>query len=377
MRILQVARQFYPAVGGIESVTRGLSSALRELGHHCDVVTLRRVFNGQQQLPADELIDGGYVYRLPYLGSKRYTFAPQVLQYPHAYDLVHIHAIDFFIDCLGLGRRQHGRPLVVNTHGGIFHTRFLAPLKQLYFRTITRLSLRNAAAVICDSEHDAALFRPIVPASKLFVLRNGVDLHRPLAVQKAVEPGLILCVGRVAENKGADRAIELLPQVAAACPQARLVWVGHDQEGKVAALRDRAAALGVAGRVEFAGQVDDATLADLWRRANVYLAPARYEAFGVATIEAMASGTVPVVTPVGIHPEAVADGASGFLIPVDEPPLAAERLIAALSLAPAELTRMGEAARTSARRYGWDTCAERYVSLYERVVAGTLRAARD
>jgi len=373
MKVLQVARQFYPAVGGIESVTRGLSQALRQLGHRCDVVTLRRLFNSSERPPAEALVDGGYVYRLPYIGSKRYTIVPQVLHYPSAYDVVHIHAIDFFIDCLGAGRRWHRRPLVVNTHGGIFHTRFLAPLKRLYFHTVSRLSLRNAAAVICDSEHDANLFRPIVPASKLHVIRNGVDLTRPLAVRKAVEPGLMLCVGRVAENKGADLAIEMLPQVVAAHPAARLVWVGHDQEGKVAGLSARAAALGVAAHVEFVGQVDDAALANLWSRANLYFAPARYEAFGVATIEAMASATVPVVTPVGIAPEAVVSGVNGFLIAAGDAAAVAGQVSAALSLTPTGLAHMGAAAREATRRYAWAACAHQYVALYERVISEAQR----
>ncbi len=167
MNILQVTRTFSPAIGGIESVTAGLSRALARRGHRCDVLTLRYLFDRGDLAAPTEQIDGLSTYRISHMGSRRYPVAPGVLSFARPYDLIHIHAIDFFVDYLSLTRSIHRRPLVVNTHGGIFHTRWLAPLKRLWFQTVTRLSLRHADAVVCDSQHDYDLFRKIVPDHRL------------------------------------------------------------------------------------------------------------------------------------------------------------------------------------------------------------------
>src|SRR5271154_14426 len=45
MKILQLTRQFLPAVGGLESVVEGLSVALKRNGHTVQVATLRLLFS--------------------------------------------------------------------------------------------------------------------------------------------------------------------------------------------------------------------------------------------------------------------------------------------------------------------------------------------
>jgi alpha-1,3-mannosyltransferase len=369
MNILQVSRTYYPAIGGIESVTGGLSRALAQLGHRCDVLTLRYIFDRRSFAPPTERHQGLQIYRLPHLGGRRYPIAPGALAFASRYDVLHLHAIDFFVDYLSLTAPAHRRPIVVNTHGGIFHTRWLAPLKRLWFATITRLSLRRASAVICDSEHDYELFRHIVSPEKLHVIRNGVDVTPFMAINKQVTPGLLVGVGRIVENKRVDRLITLLARLSESAPAAHLVWVGDDANGQAPALMARARELGVAERVELAGQLSEPALHSLLARANLFVSTADYEAFGVSTIEAMASGTVPVVTPVGIHPQIVSDGLAGFLLPADEEAAAAV-IRHALQLSPAALERSGAAARAAARRYSWEQAVDEYVRVYQSAVSG-------
>ncbi|NJO84749.1 MAG: glycosyltransferase family 4 protein [Blastochloris sp.] len=187
--------------------------------------------------PADD--NTSRVYRLPHLGIRRYPIAPAVLSLVSAYDVVHIHAIDFFVDFLVATRRLHRRPIIVNTHGGIFHTRWLLPIKKLFFQTITRQTLRGTAAIVCDSQHDYALFRAIAPAHRLHIIANGIDIEPFLAIEKRIQPGLLLGIGRIVENKRVADIIDLLPALAAHIPDVRLVWIGADQEHQTPALLQR------------------------------------------------------------------------------------------------------------------------------------------
>jgi alpha-1,3-mannosyltransferase len=367
MKILQVHRQFWPATGGIENVVYGLSRALQQQGQHCDIATLRYIFSTGKTCDPTAQIDGLSVYRFPHLGIRRYPIAPAVLPMVSAYDVVHIHAIDFFVDFLVATRALHRRPIVVTTHGGIFHTRWMLPLKKLFFQTITRLSLRGAAAVVCVSQHDYDLFRPIVPAHRLHIIANGIAMQPLLAIEKRIQTGLLLGIGRIVENKRVAELIDLLPALAAEVPHVRLVWVGADQEQRRDSLLERARRLGVAERVHFAGQVSDTEMHDLLARAHLFVSASSYEAFGITTIEAMGSGTVPVVTPVGVHPEVVREGQNGFLWQPEDPAAAVAHLKHALCLDLTEVQQMGQAAQQVARRYAWESVVQSYLNVYQQV----------
>ena len=73
------------------------------------------------------------------------------------------------------------------------------------------------------------------------------------------------------------------------------------------ALEQQSRELGLAGRVRFAGLVDESALRDWYRAADVVVLPTiAYEGFGLATAEALACGTAVVGTPVGATPELLA-----------------------------------------------------------------------
>jgi len=69
-------------------------------------------------------------------------------------------------------------------------------------------------------------------------------------------------------------------------------------------LRNLGSALGLDGRVTFVGQVPEDELPDWYRAADLFVLPTvAYEGFGMATVEALASGTPVVGTPAGATPE--------------------------------------------------------------------------
>src|ERR1700744_2604667 len=100
MKILQLTRQFLPAVGGMESVVEGLSIALKRNGHTVQVATLRLLFSSGALAPRESIEAGLNVHRMRHWGPQRYPVAPAALSAIRGYDVVHIHAIDFFVDYL-------------------------------------------------------------------------------------------------------------------------------------------------------------------------------------------------------------------------------------------------------------------------------------
>ncbi|MDP1874538.1 glycosyltransferase, partial [Phenylobacterium sp.] len=134
---------------------------------------------------------------------------------------------------------------------------------------------------------------------------------------------LLLGMGRLHESKAHDVSLKALTQI----PDAWLWIAGAGAlEDK---LRAMAIALGVADRVRFLGWRQDA--AALYRAADVCLFPSRFEPLGNVVIQAWAHG-LPVVAANSQGPGAlIRDGKDGFLIPIDDADLLAERVKAVLA----------------------------------------------
>jgi alpha-1,3-mannosyltransferase len=370
MRILQVARQFYPKIGGIESSVLNLSRGLTARGHHVEVVTLNRDLRSGRSLNSPAEVDGIRIHPIPYIGSARYPIAPSWFRQIDSFDVIHIHAIDFFIDSAALGKRLrlHDKPIVVTTHGGIFHTPAWIGIKHFYWRNILKRTLAAAAAVIAVSEHDASLFSSIVPPEKLQTIYNGID---PIFAQARADRvrGRLVCVGRLSASKAIDRIVELLARLSAEFADVELVIAGPDEADTANALRRQVAALGLGSKVRIVGSLSITELSELVAGAHLFLSAAPHEGFGITTVEALAAGVPVMVTPTGIHQQIVRPGENGWFWSGALDAEAAKTLRQALLLPDARLDEMQRAARASAAPFDWDLTTEKY----ERVLQSACR----
>jgi phosphatidylinositol alpha-1,6-mannosyltransferase len=170
----------------------------------------------------------------------------------------------------------------------------------------------------------------------------------------------VLIVGRMAATeryKGHEQLLQALPRLPAAMSAPRLQADGDARPRLVIAgdgddrprLEALAHTLGVAGQVLFTGFVSEATLAELYDRAAVFVMPSRGEGFGLVYLEAMRAGRPCVAARASAAAEIVADGETGLLVdPLDPDAIAGalSRLLAAPELARA----MGEAGRRRLER---------------------------
>lgn len=367
VRILHVIRQFYPCVGGIETYTLDLCRHLLARGQVSDVVALNRDFATKSLLPRFDRYMGINIFRVPYSGPNRYKLAPSVLRFLGNYDLIHIHAIDFFVDFLALTKPLHRKPLVVSTHGGFFHTEWGATFKRAFFHTITRLSIKAAVRVICDSGSDYDLFRPIA-GSRAIVIENGVEFESFAGVAKRVQRGLLVSVGRTDVNKRPDNLIRTLALVADDFPETQLVFVGPDWLGSWPELKELVGRLNLLDRVKFTGYCPEEGLREYLSRAHFFLSASQYEGFGIAAVEAMSTGTVPVLNDIDTFRSFVSNGVNGFIADFGRPDRAAATLRQALALDDASLLEMGAKARQKAETYAWPNVVGKVEKVYEEAI---------
>jgi alpha-1,3-mannosyltransferase len=294
MTIVHVVRQYLPGVGGIENFVSLLATGQAQAGHRVRVVTLNRIFDGDgATLPSLERCSGVEVVRVPYRGLKKYPFAPSMVGHVADADIVHVHGIESSVDLLAATHRWHRRPMVVSTHGGIFHTPRGGWLKRCWFASITRLSLSRYEAVIASSVQDAGTFAPIA-REKVVLVENAVDTEKFAGLGDPTATTMIY-FGRLAPSKNVDRLLLWFAAVHKAAPTWRLIIAGKEMGTKIATLQELTARLGVADAVDFHPAPTDEHLAALIARCSVFACASRYEGFGIAAVEAASAGLFPVL----------------------------------------------------------------------------------
>ena len=234
----------------------------------------------------------------------------------------------------------------------------------------TRWLIGRMDAVIATSAQGAVYLKR--PAE---VVMHGIDADgfRPPADRVALRAGLGLpegplvgCYGRIRAQKGTGDFVEAM-RTALEGREGTAIVMGRATEKH----RDYEAGLraGAPGAVRFLPEVPVTAMPDWYGALDVFVAPQRWEGFGLTPLEAMACGVPVVATDVGAFPELVVDGETGFLVPAGDVGALAERTARLLD-DPALRARMGEAARAHVTaRFRLEDEAAALVAVYRRLLA--------
>jgi glycosyltransferase involved in cell wall biosynthesis len=282
--------------------------------------------------------------------------------------IVHVHAASraSFVrkSIVLLIARLAGCKTIFHLHGGGFR-QFATVEAGVLMRRWIRHTLEASSVVITLSSGWAGFVRGFAPKARVTVVPNSVPL--PDVSNVRPEPGRILFLGRLEEAKGVFELLGAGARLADRFPDLRLVFGG---EGDAAALRQRAAELGIGGRIELLGWVGPQQRDEQLARASVFCLPSHAEGLPMSMLEAMAAGRAVVASNVGGIPETIVDGDNGLLAPPsDEAALAAalERVLGDETLR----ARLACNARiTIERHYSTEVVCGQLSALY-RELAGT------
>jgi radical SAM protein with 4Fe4S-binding SPASM domain len=394
-RVVLVAHDFAPKLGGMETVSRTLAGSLVARGIDVAVYTTNRLGAG-----ASDLGDRVRPLYRPLPHPLRIDLWPDLLatidaalrDCPDVIHLCHaglgpwIPALRAALPCV-VTANVHGNDLVAPwvSHGG----------ELAAYQGAQLAGLGAADAVVCVSQFSRALaLARGVPGGVLHTVENGADPARfcpgprdpALAARLGLGDGdeVVLTVSRLAPRKGHRTALQAIALLAPHRPRLRYVFTGASEamRGELAALAHE---LGIASRIVATGFVPDAELPALYRLADVFVLLAEpatttdVEGFGVALLEAAATGLPVIATATGGVPEAVGDtGETGFLVTPGDPREAAGAIARVLD--DRDLARrLGERGRARVvERFAQDRVTDRMLAIWTDVLArGPRRADGD
>jgi teichuronic acid biosynthesis glycosyltransferase TuaC len=411
-----VVAEFYPSrrdpVLGVWAHRQAL--AARDAGAEVQVLVLNRlvppraaVARGPRTLtrelaarvtePRHQTLDGLTVTYVSYFSPPRshaypawgawaapaLTRALHGLRRTFGFELVHAHnavpagdAVRRALAGSGLGVRAVRRspievPLVVSVHGGdVLYTAAPPPRGTVAGVKAVARGLGAARLTLANSQGIAELCREH-GAGEVGVVHLGADLPAsPRAHRREGQPMLVTVGHLIARKRHAD-VLRALAVLGRRHPTLRYAIIGDGPER--VAIERLAARLGVADRVEMAGQLPHDQAVERARRCTLFAMPSTEEAFGVAYIEAMAGGVPAIGCRGEPGPEEIAAAGDGFVL---VPPGDIERLtqrIDELLSDPQRLREAGQRARESVgANFTWERCGEQTIAAYERA----LHAAR-
>ena len=284
-------------------------------------------------------------------------------------DVIFVHCPECLWGIRLLRRRRGAPPLVAVWHGAgpVPSLRLRRPGHPLA-RALAWLRTNRERAALAADRHVAvhvqveecvrALYGLSAPVT---IIDNGLDttiqehLAGPAASRvRAGQTGLkVLWVGQTAYRKGLDVAMAAVAEARADLPGLRLQVVG---------VQPRKAVDGV----DWLGIVPPDRMAEVYRDADLFIFPTRYESFGLVVIEAMAAG-LPVIVSDVIGAGIVTDGRNGVVVPGYQSPDYAEAL--RRMAPPAIRATIGAANIEDVRRFSVEATGAGYVSVIESFAA--------
>ncbi len=342
--------------------TGGAEGQLREVNGGIDHRRFEPIVYSltSQVQPIGELLrrEGVLVRVAPMRGWRRVPWLAKALAADHI-DVVHAWLYIANAVAWSATRFYRGRPLITSARNCKVTSRVSQLANMLAFRGSDTIVVNSSDVAAYIARHYAA------PPARIRVVYNGIDVDRfhPDPAAHREEPGPIVSVGRLVEQKNHALFIRAAAELAREFPAARFAIVG---DGPLrAALEAQARALRIADRLAFLGQREDVD--SVLRGAALFWLTSRWEGMPNVVLEAMASGVPVIATDVAGTRELIRPGVDGFVVSAADLDGFVRRSLELLQ-DPGRRRQLGAAARARAETFSTARMVATLSELYGEVL---------
>lgn len=299
--------------GGAERLALAMARALKELGHSVDLYVIeatdwnrverltsynRQVVDREYVLPPSRSFPTIYSKLLYWFGRdmighrivKKHNYnlviATKQILVPLFVDVLYMHFPDFLP---GFDYLYYPERYLYNTMLRIYSR----PL-ELATRTLISLfkSIKYRPVILTNSRFSASMIERFLSIEAL-VLYPPVNIEKYLTLSKHGDrENIVVTISRIERMKNLD----IITDIAKEVKEARFVILGSMQSTSYYAhLMRKLRVLNLEDRVKILIDASEELKMEILKKAKMYLHPTKYEHFGIAVVEAMAAGLIPVV----------------------------------------------------------------------------------
>jgi glycosyltransferase involved in cell wall biosynthesis len=403
LRICLLSYRSNPHCGGQGVYLKNLSRALKDLGHHVEVVSgppEPRLDNDIPvfYLPSLDLYNPEDLFRVPsfrelcdpinvieWLGvstmgfPEPFTFGLRAFRFLrgklHKYDIVH----DNQSLSYGIWAIKKSVPTIATIHHPITVDRDIAvkassaiwkKLKHMRWYSFVGMQKRvsrNLLQIItvskCARNDISREFR--IPIERFRIVPNGIntDLFYPIPEVERDKDRIIVTNSADTPLKGLSHLLRAVDKISKS-RTVKLTVVGSPK--KNGSIKKLIRELGIRRLVTFTGRIDNGEFVRQYAKASIAVVPSMYEGFGLPAGEAMACGLPVISTTGGALPEVVGD--AGILVPPGDPDALAKAIRGLLDN-PDRAIEMGQAGlRRVQNFFTWEKAAQKTIDAYRETI---------
>ena len=339
MRICFISREYPPETGfgGIGTYTYQLAHGLTKKGHDVTVISQavkKEIFYKDKKVKVYRIFDDKVPFRgftkisnlltgnaFSHYWHSRSVFKKinQLIEQQGNFDIIEGPLWDG--ECLAYDYRI-GIPLIVRLQTPIFKSlEILGKPNNKTVEYVERKALEKAVLIPSISNNVASLISSYykIPKSKIRLCYLGIEsskIKKPVFKKNSYK---LLYVGRLEKRKGTQEFIESLNEILSKNQKITIDIVGKDISQAPGTISYKEYFNQIINkkykkRVRFYGFVDNKKLESFYKNCDLFIAPSRYESFGLIFLEAYIYGKPVIGTTAGAIPEIVSHGKTGLLI---------------------------------------------------------------
>ena len=292
MRILHIMNG--AVLGGISTVVLNYYKHMNREKYHFDCA-MTNIALGPNGIALENL--GCKMYKLPLKSKHPFAYIKTLhhILWQGQYDGIHVHSNTTSFFPLVIAIFSGIKVRVAHAHAAMLPQSCMGKIKR--FAGMIFMPIVATKLVACSANAGSAIFgKRIIELGKLVVLKNAINaeefvfdqsVRAKVRLSLSIEDEFVLgCVGNLGVEKNHIYALKVLSEIKKIDEKYCMLLIGDGPLSQV--LRNEARILGIEDAVHFLGRRTD--INDLLNAMDAFLMPSLYEGFGLAALEASASG---------------------------------------------------------------------------------------